>query len=121
MNREQVIDLLTIASAYDNRKPDETAVYAWHEAATRERWTWEEAREAVHDHYARSSEWLMPGHVTQRIKSRRQLQPPVSELQLEAAPPASEATRRRVMELVRRLSARKSVGRGSEHGSVVDE
>jgi len=121
VNREQVIDLLTIASAYDNRKPDETAVYAWHEAATRERWTWEEAREAVLDHYARSSEWLMPGHVTRWIKSRRQLHPPVSELQLEAAPPASEATRRRVMELVRQLSARKSVGRGSEHGSVVGE
>lgn len=121
MNREDVINLLSIATAYDNRNVGEATIEAWLAAAAQGRWSFAEAREAVIDHYTRSTEFLMPGHVTKWIKSRRQLQPPVSELQLEAAPPASEATRRQVMEMVRQLSARKSVSRGSEHGSVVDE
>lgn len=68
----EVRRLLAAVMAYDNRKPGEANVLAWSEAARRGRWTFDEALEAIHTHYADRSEWLMPGMVTAHIKATRQ-------------------------------------------------
>lgn len=64
--------LLAVAMSYDNRKPAEAAVLAWGEAASRGRWTFDEAIEAAHAHYTESTDFLMPAHITRRIKAARQ-------------------------------------------------
>lgn len=72
MNRDEVKHLLAVVMAYDNRKPGEANVAAWTEAANRGRWTFDEALDAIHAHYAERSEWLMPGMITAQIKAARQ-------------------------------------------------
>jgi hypothetical protein len=72
MTRDQVVDLLTAISAYDNRKPNPAAVLAWGKAAELGRWTLPEALEAVHGHFSEDPAYLMPAHVTARVKAARQ-------------------------------------------------
>lgn len=102
MNEAEVRALLAVAMAYDNRKPGEANIAAWMEAAERGRWTFEAAVEAIHEHYARSTEFLMPGHITATVRARMRIPAPASEAvaQLEAASPASEETRRRFTALI---------------------
>lgn len=69
---DQVIDLLTAAASYDRRKVGKADVAAWSEAARRGRWTFEDALDAVFEHFTNSTEWLMPGHITTRIRAARQ-------------------------------------------------
>jgi GT2 family glycosyltransferase len=64
--------LLTIAAAFDNRKPDADAAKAW--AVALEGYRFEDCREAIVAHYRASSEWLMPQAViaaVKRIRSKR--------------------------------------------------
>lgn len=68
----QVRLLLAHVMAYDNRKPGQATVAAWSEAARRARWTYPEALDAVHAHYAERTEWLMPGAITAHIRVVRQ-------------------------------------------------
>lgn len=102
MDEAQVKALLGVATAYDNRKAGQVATLAWMEAARRGRWTFEAAVEAIHDHYATSTAFLMPGHITAAI--RAQMRQPMSSRQaiaeLEAASPAAKETRDRVTEMV---------------------
>ncbi|MBF6515561.1 hypothetical protein IU421_14910 [Nocardia cyriacigeorgica] len=113
MNRDQVIDLLMAAKAYDNRKIDEVMVMAWSESARRARWDYPAAVDAVHEHFANTpGAYLMPGHITERIRAMRRHPAPIAELRaLDPAPPASEEKRAEVMRLVRELADRKSVDR----------
>lgn len=71
MTRDEIINLLSIAAAYDKRTLGEADIAAWSDAADRGRWTYEQAADAVKAHYAESERWLMPSHVTDRIRSRR--------------------------------------------------
>ncbi|MBF6358095.1 hypothetical protein IU449_26730 [Nocardia higoensis] len=71
MTRDEVVALLTIANIYDDRKPSETLVIAWSEAAQRAHWTFHTAKEAIHNHYAETSDRIMPGHITERIRRTR--------------------------------------------------
>lgn len=100
MNEAEVRALLAVAVAYDNRKPGEANIAAWLEAADRGRWTFEAAVEAIHEHYARSTEFLMPGHITAAVRARVQRPAPVSDAvaHLEGARPASDEKRREAME-----------------------
>lgn len=110
MNRDEVVNLLQAICVYDGRKLDALVVAAWTEAATRGRWTFPDALEAVHEHYAKSTAWLMPGHVTELIRAAKRQPAPIAELRaLDAPPPASDERRAEVMELVRKLADRKSV------------
>lgn len=114
MTADEVIDLLTIAAAYDRRKIGESDVLAWGEASKRARWTFDEAREAIHEHYAASTEWLMPAHITAAIKHARDIRshpPRFDRAALEATPAASEERRRQVMALVSQLAAKKGIPR----------
>lgn len=111
MNRDQVIDLLTIAQAYDRRTVGQADIAAWSEAARRAGWTFNRAADAIHAHYADTSKWLMPGHVTERIRLSSKQPAPVDEAlrELGAAPPASAERRAEVMAEVRKLADRKAM------------
>lgn len=86
MTRDDVVDLLSIVTAYDNRNATQATVAAWSMAADIGRWSIEEAVDAVHAHYAESTEFLMPGHVTDRVRARRQDHALRQRAALEAAP-----------------------------------
>lgn len=99
----EIRQLLAIAMAYDHRKPGDSTVMAWVEAARRGRWTFDEAREAILNHFATSTEYLMPGHVTTAIRESRSQPPPRAAL---PAAPANPASPDRIREIIRELAAR---------------
>lgn len=86
VNNGEILDLLSVIQMYDGRTVGQSDVHVWADAAERGRWRYVQAREAVKAHYAESTEWLQPGHVTQRIRSQR-ADPPRS-LPEATGPPA---------------------------------
>lgn len=79
----QIKTVLAAAMAYDNRKlPGEANRAAWGEAARRANWTLAGAIEAVHQHYATSTDFVMPGHITALIRAERRQPAP-----FQPAPP----------------------------------
>lgn len=95
MTHDQVVDLLTAIAAYDNRKPNAAAVMAWGKAAELGRWTLPEALDAVHEHFCENPDYLMPAHITARVKAARQDRAMRAEaLALEAAPVDPVAAKR---------------------------
>lgn len=64
--------LLSMASAFDNRKPDADAAKAW--AAALDDLRFEDCRVVLIDHFKTSTEWLMPAMIragVKRIRSKR--------------------------------------------------
>jgi hypothetical protein len=64
--------LLTVAAAFDNRKPDPDAAQAW--ALQLDGLPFADCRDAVMAHYRTSSDWLMPKDVisaVQRVRDKR--------------------------------------------------
>jgi len=113
MERDQIVALLQVVQGYDNRTIDRSMVSSWMQAATRGRWKPDTAEDAVHEHYAASTDWLMPGHVTARVRASARQPAPIADLRAVEAPrPASEETRRKCMEQIRQLAEKK----GIEHG-----
>lgn len=108
MTEQEIKALLALAMSYDNRRPGEANTAAWVEAAARGRWTFDAAVEAIHAHYATSTQFLMPGHITAAVRARMRLPAPASEAvaEIEAASPASEETRRKAMDVIRRFADR---------------
>jgi len=83
MTPTEAAGLLTVAAAFDNRKPDADAAKAWSLALDGLRFI--DCRDAIVAHYRVSSEWLMPAKViteVRRIRSKRLAENP------EPAPPA---------------------------------
>lgn len=75
MNTQEAAALLSIAAAFDNRKPDPDAAKAW--AVVLDGLRFEDCRDAIVAHYKASSEWLMPQAViagVKRIRSKRLLE-----------------------------------------------
>lgn len=105
MTEDEIRGLLAAAMAYDNRRPGDANVAAWMESATRARWTFTEALDAIHAHYATSTAFVMPGHVTERIRQARPSQPSSVGL-LGPASPASEESRSAVMDQIREFAGR---------------
>lgn len=94
MNEDQVKALLVLAMSYDNRKmPGQANVVAWVEASERGRWTFESAREAILAHYAEETAFIMPGHITARVRKQRQTLPSVQRLAIESSPAEPERIR----------------------------
>lgn len=91
---DDVVDVLTVAAAYDRRTVGQADVHAWSDAAERGRWTRDEALDAVKAHYAASTAWLMPAHVTERIRAERQ-----DRAMREAAPKPDPDGQRRMAAL----------------------
>jgi hypothetical protein len=69
MSPAEAASLLTIAAAFDNRKPDADQARAWSMALDGIRF--EDARDAVVAHYRVSKEWLMPSEVIATVKRIR--------------------------------------------------
>jgi hypothetical protein len=61
--------LLTLAAAYDNRKPDKDAAAAW--AAALGNLEAPDCQKAIVAHYRESSDWLMPVHIITRVRAMR--------------------------------------------------
>lgn len=72
ITHDQVVNLLTVCSAYDERLPSQAVAFVWTEAANRSRWTEAEAEDAIHEHYRVNTERIMPAHVTGIIRAKRQ-------------------------------------------------
>ncbi|MFC9768890.1 hypothetical protein [Rhodococcus jostii] len=95
MDEDQVVELVQIIATYDSRKIDGVTLGAWREASRRARWDFRAACEAVHEHYAHVTTWLMPGHVTELIRATKRHPAPASQvLAVSATPPASAERRR---------------------------
>lgn len=74
MTKDEMIALLQWADCLGgNRATDPMQVAAWMDAAEEARWTAAEAMDAVRKHRAESTEYLLPGHVTQIIRARRRV------------------------------------------------
>lgn len=71
MNHDHVIRLLAVITAYDRRTIGDFDIRVFTEAAQRAGWTLNQAVDAVHAHYAHSTDWLQPGHITARIRQER--------------------------------------------------
>lgn len=69
MTPSEAAALLTIAAAYDNRKPDEDQARAW--ALVLADLRFEDCRDAIVAHYRESRDWLMPADVVKRAQALR--------------------------------------------------
>lgn len=61
--------LLTVAAAYDNRKPDPDAAKAW--AIALEGYRFEDCRDAIVSHFRTTSDYLLPVHVIKGVEKIR--------------------------------------------------
>lgn len=85
-------------------------VSAWSEAARRGHWTCDTAVDAVHEHFATSTVWVMPAHLTAIIKAKGRQPAPASEvLGIDRPPPASPERRAELMAEIRRLADAKGI------------
>lgn len=98
LNEDQVRALLTLAMSYDNRRPGELNLAAWHDAANRAGWTYDAAVEAIKDYYANDGRFVMPVDITTKLKSTRGLPP--RHIALPAPQPASDEHRRRMRDVI---------------------
>lgn len=103
LDEYEVKALLVVAMSYDNRKPGEATVAAWREAAARGRWSFGEAREAIHQHYAESTDFLMPAHITATIRAARRQPAPVAQITQAQSIPAQPE---RIRDVMREIATR---------------
>jgi hypothetical protein len=70
MTRSEVVDLLTLIAAYDQRTVGRADVEAWAEIADLEHWTWPLARRAVIEHNRSGGDRprIRPAHITDAIR-----------------------------------------------------
>jgi hypothetical protein len=85
MTPTEAAALLTIAAAFDNRKPNEEAATAW--AAALNGLPFDDCRDAVLEYYREEREWLMPVEIVKRVRKKHHerieaglkgIQPPAS-------------------------------------------
>lgn len=69
MKPTEAAALLTIAAAYDNRKPDADAARVW--AITLDGLRFADCREAIVEYYRHSRDWLMPVDVIEGVRALR--------------------------------------------------
>ena len=69
MTPAEAAALLTVAAAFDNRKPDADQARAW--AMALDGLRFEDCRAAIVAHYQDSREWLMPVDVRGKVKKLR--------------------------------------------------
>jgi hypothetical protein len=114
---EQIHQVLIKASLFDGRTVGQADVAGWHEIAVEQRWrSLPLVMAAVRNYYGRPAKqgerlWIMPGHVTEYVRSDSQHPEPFSEVHGEIGGPPPAADERRA-EAVRRFA--ESVGRSPE-------
>ena len=70
MTPEQAAALMTYASAFDNRNVTAEAATAWADTLA-PYVNLHDGRRAVSDHYATTSDWIMPAHINRAVKRYR--------------------------------------------------
>lgn len=106
LTNNQVVELLKAASGYDGRRPNDPARDAWAEQAKRGRWTYAEALEAIHDHYAETEKWIMPVVISAKIKEARRQRAEAERRATEAARTVDAAGQERVRTAVAEIAMR---------------
>lgn len=88
MNRQQVAQVLTLASLVDNRSVTDESARMWHDVIGHV--DYEVAVEAIRAHFAESTAWLLPAHITQyaRAEKLKALPSTMSAARPECAPDA---------------------------------
>lgn len=81
MTLEEISTLLAVIAAMDRRKVGKTDVLTWH--ATVGDLDFQEARSAVWQHFAQSTDWLMPAHVRRIVKANQPIHTMSPSRQLE--------------------------------------
>ena len=73
MTEDEVIDLLSLIAAFDQRTVGRADVQAWHTIAVEARWTWPLARRAVLDYHRSGGDKprIRPAHVTDILSDLR--------------------------------------------------
>lgn len=104
MTTDDVVDLLSAITAYDNRNASPANVLAWAKAAELGRWTLPEALDAVHEHFATSTDFLMPAHITARVRATRQDRALRAEQAALEAAPADPAAAARINQIIGELA-----------------
>lgn len=117
LTREEAVSLLAAASVYDSRKPNPDAVLAWVKASEVGRWTFRDALDALHEHYAKSRDFLMPAHVYAIVQARRTAPPRPGDVpELPGPPPADrEHVDRAIAELAGQLGWRRHDDPAARH------
>ena len=67
MNKTEIGQLLTLAALVDNRTVTPEAGVMWHEIIGH--LSYDAAVAALKDHYAETSEWIMPAHIANRVRA----------------------------------------------------
>lgn len=85
MNRTEVAQLLTLASAFDKRKVDDPTVLAWH--AVLKNFDYGLAEQAVIEHQAGAlrREYLTVGHVVDAVRAASRQNPEQIEVDVRSA------------------------------------
>lgn len=73
MTEDEIVDLLTLIAAYDQRTVGRADVQAWHMIAVEARWSWPLARRAVIDFHVSGGDKprIKPAHITDTIRDLR--------------------------------------------------
>jgi hypothetical protein len=83
VNRNEVIDLLTLIASYDRRTAGNADVAAWKLAVGD--LDFAEAQAAAVEHYRESADWITPAHVRKIVRAARAAR---QDRLITAAPPA---------------------------------
>lgn len=69
----QVAELLAFAAVFDQRRADELDIRAWHQVATRQRWTASAAQRVIVEHYERGADRdrIDPATISDRLRAIR--------------------------------------------------
>lgn len=85
MTRDEVVDLLTLISARDNRNIGQITVMAW--VGDVGDLDFDDAARAVGEHFRESTDWLMPAHIRRIVKRLRDERLANSDLAIPPPPP----------------------------------
>lgn len=102
MTYDEVVDLLTLISARDNRKVSKGTVLAWCEDIGD--LAFEDCREGVRRHFRESTDWLMAAHIrrhVQAIHEARQNDGMAVYRELKARDPKTEEEYRQALKDIR--------------------
>jgi hypothetical protein len=66
MNHTEAAALLAVCSAFDNREANPQAIHAWQAALPTI--AFEDAKDAVIEHYSHQTAWIMPAHVRELVR-----------------------------------------------------
>jgi hypothetical protein len=107
MDLTEAHDLNTIAASFDNREPSVASDHAWASALNHLGVEFADARQAVIQHYAVSTNWIMPADVgriattikTERLRAERRELRERERLELEARQGPRPPTRDRTDDL----------------------